>query len=217
MGDVMTMEEILTSRTEPDVSPNGTPKREPDLAAMMEPVKRPGGVPQASIWREKRDVYLARSFGRTIEFVAEFRRRLAEFDSLGDRQAAYMRDKYPDYAYAARMCGLTADGQIQFRVKDQWHKQLVKEALQARLPVPPEVLADYPDLAASLPEPAPVAAKPEHSPERQFLQAISSSAVFSPRFEAWLRNWGIHPVDIGELSDDRLQELARAIDNTIHF
>ena len=100
-----------------------------------------------------------------------FVKRLDEFDSIPEgKQKPFWSDKYPDYAYAARMTGVTADGIIQATIRIPRHRAQVEKALSEGKPVPPEVLAEYPDLAKKV-EPK---AKPPAAPAPSVLEAINA-------------------------------------------
>ena len=100
-------------------------------------------------WQVPRDAYITEASGWEAWRMPEFRRRQREFDTLGDRQRPYMQQRFPDYSYAATYTNLTADGEMRVRTLESAHRRMVEQALADGQDVPAEVLADYPDLAAT--------------------------------------------------------------------
>lgn len=136
------------------------------------------------------------------DVVEKFFKFRSQWDSLPEsKQRAYFSEYDPPSAYAARMSGITGDGLSVLRAQREGHRPLIEKSLSEGKPVPPEVLADYPDLA----KPAETTAAPipqgpgarTYQPEReaQTPESFSGTSLQNAVGELERASYGFAPSD----------------------
>lgn len=165
-------------------------KRRRDEAKRIKSARKPVPAPQAPIqppetapakepWQMTRDDYIeqAKEQSGYYNLRGDQQRRWENSDGTGIGQVNREYDAAVESALAAGkdvplenrpLWALTAQQSAERTGDDvdvNWHRSVVAEAIADGKPVPPEVLADYPDLASEAPTQPQKAAEPTPAPE----------------------------------------------------